>query len=63
MPPAPVLVLLAAGAILYYGGKAVIPATGHFFKRSAQVISQPFRHPKKDAVAIKKAVIRKPNTK
>jgi hypothetical protein len=61
MPPAWVLVAAAIAGAFYYGGKAVVPIVGHAAKKTAQVISQPFRHPKKDAKVIKHAVVRMPN--
>jgi hypothetical protein len=47
-----VALILLAVTLTVYGAKAGIGAVGHLFKKTAQVVSQPVRHPVKDAKAV-----------
>ena len=49
--PKVALVLLAI-TLTVYGAKKGIHAVGHLFKRTGQVITQPVRHPVKDAKVV-----------
>lgn len=49
--PKVALVLLALG-LTVYGVKSGAHAVGHLFKKTGQVITQPVRHPVKDAKTV-----------
>lgn len=49
--PKVALILLALG-LTVYGVKSGAHAVGHLFKKSGQVITQPLRHPMKDAKTV-----------
>jgi hypothetical protein len=60
MPTPGIVLVCLAAALLYYGGKTAVVDIGKVFKKSAQTISHPIRHPVKDAKAVKHVIVQKP---
>lgn len=57
MPDGKVVLALALAAAVVYGGKALGTGTVAVAKKTAAVVSHPFRHPKQDTKAVARAVV------